>query len=122
MAKIMIVDDSAYARRVHRAIIEGAGHSVVEASTGMGAIEMYTVERPSIVFLDLSMEDIGGLDVLRTIRQLDAEANVIVVSADIQRSTADDVAGAGAKRFLHKPARAEAILGALSEVLGAVIP
>src|ERR1700761_1605079 len=106
MARIMIVDDSAYARRVHRSILEKAGHSVVEASTGVGAIEQYAVERPAVVLLDLSMEDIGGLEVLRTLRQIDPEANVVVISADIQRSTADDVNSGGAKRFIHKPANA----------------
>src|SRR6185437_6116682 len=39
MAKIMVVDDSGYARRVHRGILERAGHSVIEASSGTGAIE-----------------------------------------------------------------------------------
>jgi len=121
MAKIMVVDDSAYARRIHRAILERAGHSVVEASTGMGAIEMYTVERPTVVLLDLSMEDIGGIEVLRTLRQLDPEASVIVISADVQRSTADEVTNAGARRFLHKPATAEAIVGALTEIVGAPV-
>lgn len=122
MAKIMIVDDSAYARRVHRSILEKAGHSVVEASTGMGAIEMYTIERPAVVLLDLSMEDIGGVQVLRTLRQLDAAANVIVISADVQRSTADDVTSGGARRFIPKPASPDAILGAVTEIVGAPTP
>lgn len=121
MAKVMVVDDSAYARRIHRSILERAGHVVIEASTGLGAIELYTVERPTVVLLDLSMEDIGGIEVLRTLRQLDPEASVIVISADVQRSTADDVTKAGAKRFLHKPATGEAILGALAEISGAPV-
>src|ERR1700754_3846788 len=107
MARILIVDDSSYARRVHRAIIERAGHTVVEASTGTAAIETFTLEHPDIVLLDLSMEDIGGIDVLRTIRALDGEARVIVVSADIQKSTSQAVMAAGASQFVPKPASAE---------------
>lgn len=118
MPKIMIVDDSAYARRVHRGILERAGHTVVEAGTGTGAIEMFTVERPDLVLLDLSMEDIGGIEVLRTLRQLDAAVQVIVVSADIQKSTAEDVMTSGAQRFIHKPANAEALVSAVGELLG----
>lgn len=110
MAKIMIVDDSNYARRVHRGILESAGHSVVEASTGMGALETYSLERPSIVVLDLSMEDMGGVAVLRRLRELDVSAAVIVVSADVQRSTEQSVMDAGAKRFLGKPVDAERLV------------
>ena len=120
MARILIVDDSSYARRVHRAIMERAGHIVSEASTGTSAIENFTIERPDIVLLDLSMEDIGGLDVLRTLVALDAKARVIVVSADIQKSTAHAVMGAGASRFVPKPASADDLLAAVTALAGDV--
>ena len=119
MAKIMIVDDSAYARRVHRAMLEASGHSTIEAGTGIGAIEMFSLERPDIVLLDLSMADLGGLDVLKMLRQLDEQARVIVVSADVQRSTEQSVKAAGAERFLAKPTNAEQLAAAISDVLGA---
>jgi len=122
MAKIMIVDDSAYARRVHRAMLETSGHSVIEAATGIGAIEMFSLERPDIVILDLSMADLGGLEVLKTLRELDEQARVIVVSADVQRSTEQSVKAAGAERFLAKPANAEQLAAAISDVLGASRP
>lgn len=122
MAKIMIVDDSAYARRVHRSILERAGYTVVEASTGVGGIETYSIERPDVVVLDLSMEDLGGLEVLRTLRDLDAAARVVVVSADVQRSTSDAVMAAGAERFLGKPALPEQLLTAVTDILGAPHP
>ncbi len=122
MARIMIVDDSAYARRVHRGILERAGHVVIEASTGTGAIESFAVERPDLVLLDLSMEDINGLDVLRTVRELHADARVIVVSADVQRSTEQAVKSGGANRFLAKPANPDQLLSAVSEVLAERAP
>ena len=122
MAKIMIDDDSAYARRVHRAMLEAAGHAVIEAATGIGAIEMYSLEHPEAVILDLSMTDLGGLDVLKTLRQLDDHARVIVVSADVQRSTEHSVMAAGAERFLAKPANAGQLTAAISDVLGASRP
>lgn len=118
MARILIVDDSSYARRVHRAIIERAGHTVIEASTGTSAIETFTLEHPDIVLLDLSMEDIGGIDVLRTLRELDGTARVIVVSADIQKSTSQAVMAAGASRFVPKPASPEDLLAAVTALAG----
>jgi two-component system chemotaxis response regulator CheY len=120
MAKIMIVDDSAYARRVHRAVLERAGHVVIEAATGTSAIESFSLDHPDAVLLDLSMEDVGGLDVLRTLRQLDPAARVIVVSADVQRSTEQAALTGGAQRFLAKPANADQLVAAVTQVLARV--
>ena len=117
MSKILVVDDSGYARRVHRSILEAAGHTVLEAGTGMTAIETYSNEQPDAVLLDLSMADIGGLDVLKTIRELDAKARVIVLSADVQRTTEEAAMTAGARRFLAKPANADQLVKTVGAVM-----
>mgnify|MGYP001465279711 CR=1 FL=1 len=117
MATIMIVDDSNYTRRTHRRIVESAGHVVHEASTGMAALEGYFVHRPDLVLLDLTMEDMNGLEVLEKLRALDADARVIVVSADVQRSTTRLVAESGALRFLGKPVSPDGLLEAVRESL-----
>ena len=117
MATIMIVDDSNYTRRTHRRIVESAGHVVHEASSGMAALEGYFVHRPDLVLLDLTMEDMSGLEVLEKLRALDAGARVIVISADVQRSTTQLVADSGALRFLGKPVSAEGLLDAVRETL-----
>lgn len=117
MATVMVVDDSSYARRTHRRILESGGHAVIEATSGMEALEQYFLHRPDIVLLDLSMEDMGGLEVLRKFQEMDAGARVIVISADIQRSTEQLVKAAGALRFLGKPAAPEQLL----ETVGALL-
>ena len=117
MAKILIVDDSGYARRVHRGILESGGHSVIESATGMGAIEQYFLEHPDAVLLDLSMADMGGADVLARLQELDATSRVIVISADVQRTTEQAVMAAGARRFVGKPADAAKLLQTVNEVL-----
>ena len=122
MAKVMVVDDSAYARRVHCAMLERAGHSVIEASTGSGAIESFCHDRPDVVLLDLSMEDIGGLDVLKTMREIDPAAQIVVISADVQRTTEASVMAAGARRFLGKPANEATLVGVIAELGGAGNP
>ena len=119
MATIMIVDDSNYTRRTHRRIVESDGHVVHEAASGMAALEGYFVHRPDLVLLDLTMEDMGGLEVLERLRQLDAGARVVVVSADVQRSTAKLVAESGAVRFLGKPVSPDDLLEAVRNALAA---
>ena len=117
MATIMIVDDSNFTRRTHRRIVESDGHVVHEAASGMAAIEGFFVHHPDVVLLDLTMEDMSGFEVLEKLRALDAGARVIVVSADVQRTTAKLVAEAGAVRFLGKPVSAEGLLEAIRDVL-----
>jgi two-component system, chemotaxis family, chemotaxis protein CheY len=116
--KIMVVDDSALSRRTLRRILEGAGYSVVEADDGMAALELYFIEQPDLVFLDLVMKGMYGLDVLAKLRELDAGARVVVASADVQTSTRALVEEAGARGFINKPFAAENVLGAVAAVLG----
>lgn len=118
MAKILVVDDSTYARRVHRGLLEAGGHEVIEAASGLAALESFGLERPDLVLLDLSMEDVGGLDVLRQMKEMEREARVIVVSADVQRSTTERVREAGASGFLGKPVRREDLLASVDALLG----
>lgn len=119
MATILVVDDSGYARRTHRAILESGGHTVIEASSGMSAIESYFLHHPDLVLLDLSMEDMGGLEVLRKVRELDPGARIVVVSADVQRSTERMVNEGGALAFLGKPASRDQLLETVDSATGA---
>ncbi len=120
MGRIIVVDDSGYARRVHRRVLEGAGHEVREAGSGIAALEAYYLDKPDLVLLDLSMEDMGGLEVLAELRRLDPSVRVIVVSADVQRTTEELVRAAGALRFLGKPASPDALLEAVNDILDEV--
>ena len=122
MASIMIADDSAFTRRTHRRILESEGHVVLEAASGMAALECFAVNRPDLVLLDLTMEDMSGLDVLARMREMSAEACVVVISADVQRSTAQLVANAGALRFLGKPVSSDALLATVRDVLSECAP
>jgi two-component system, chemotaxis family, chemotaxis protein CheY len=122
MATILVVDDSGYARRLMRQTLEAGGHTVTEAASGMAALESYVLERPELVMLDLTMEDLSGLEVLARIREIDPDSRVIVVSADVQRSTAKMVSEAGAFRFLGKPAEPEDVIDAVQAALAEVQP
>jgi two-component system, chemotaxis family, chemotaxis protein CheY len=102
--KVLLVDDSGLARRSTRRILEGAGYDVVEAEDGIAAIEQYFVEKPDVVMLDLVMKGMYGLEVLGKLREMDPDARVVVLSADIQTSSRDLVQAAGAAGFLSKPA------------------
>ena len=117
-ARVLIVDDSALARRNLRQILESADCEVDEAEDGLSALERYFLDKPDVVLLDLVMRGMYGLDVLEKIRQLDPLAKVVVVSADVQTSSQQLVDQAGAKAFITKPFDREEIIGTLKAVLG----
>ena len=116
-ARILVVDDSGLARRRARTILEGAGFEVVEAEDGMSALERYFVARPDVVLLDLVMKGMYGLDVLSKLRELDPAVKVIVVSADVQTSSHDLVADAGAAAFVVKPFEPDEIVAKVNSTL-----
>jgi two-component system chemotaxis response regulator CheY len=118
-ATVLVVDDSGLARRTMRRVLEAAGYRVIEAEDGLTALERYYVDKPDVVLLDLVMRGMYGLDVLAKLREMNSDVRVIVISADIQTTSRDLVAEAGAAGFLNKPAKAEDVVAAVERALGA---
>jgi two-component system chemotaxis response regulator CheY len=103
---VLVVDDSGFARRTLRRILEEAGFEVVEADGGHAALEQYVTKTPDLVLLDVVMSGMGGLEVLRALRTLDRNARIVMATADIQESTRREALAAGAAGFVRKPIRA----------------
>ena len=120
--KILIVDDSALSRRTLRRILETSDYDVVEADDGMAALEVYFLEKPDLVLLDLVMKGMYGLDVLVKLREMDPNALVVVATADIQSSTRKLVDEAGALGFITKPFVTEPVLEAVEAALAKGAP
>ena len=117
--KILLVDDSALARRSVRQMLEGGGYEVVEAEDGLIALERYFLEKPDLVVLDLVMNGMMGLDVLQKLHEMDPKVLAIVVSADIQQSSREMAVAGGARDFLNKPVDRASLLSAVSRALEA---
>jgi CheY-like chemotaxis protein len=101
--KILVVDDSALARRLNRRILEELGYDVEEALGGAEALEQYALGQHDLVILDMLMTGMYGLEVLQKLKELNPSLPVIVVTADIQRSTRDQVKEGGASAMVNKP-------------------
>jgi two-component system chemotaxis response regulator CheY len=117
VAKILVVDDSNLARRTTRRILEEAGHEVVDADDGLSALERYFIVKPDLVLLDVTMREMDGIEVLSRLRQIDAKACVIIVTADIQSSTRQMAEEGGAAGFVMKPVASAALLETVEGVL-----
>jgi two-component system chemotaxis response regulator CheY len=117
MAKILVVDDSALSRRVSRRILESAGHAVADVADGMAALERYSLDKPDLVLLDVTMAEMDGLEVLSQLRVMDPAARVVMATADVQTSTRTMAEAGGAAGFVVKPLTAEAVLRAVEAAL-----
>lgn len=117
MAKILIVDDSAYARHTLKNTLEKGGYEVVEASNGMEAIKQIPLENPDLVTLDLLMPGMQGQELLQHIKTSYPKLKVIIVTADIQEDTRRELIAAGADEFINKPVSSEALLAAVARLL-----
>ena len=115
--KVLIVDDSSLARRTLRQSLESMGCHVEEATDGVQAIERFFINRPELVILDMVMNGMYGLDVLAKMREMDPAARVIVATADIQTSTAEQVRTAGAKAILNKPVNRDQLAATIKAVM-----
>ncbi|HWG91227.1 MAG TPA: response regulator [Candidatus Thermoplasmatota archaeon] len=116
--KIMLVDDSAYMRGVLKNILRGAGYTAfVEASNGADAVGTYQKEKPDLVLMDIVMPQKNGIEALRDIKEIDAEARVVMVTAIGQEVIRNEAAEAGAEGFIVKPFEAGQVRETVERVL-----
>jgi two-component system chemotaxis response regulator CheY len=98
-------------------MLEAGGHTVDEAQNGTEALECYASRRPDLVLLDMVMGEMNGFEVLARLRQVDPEAKVLVVTADIQASTSAEAKASGANGILNKPLQKEPLLATVANVV-----
>ena len=103
MAKILIVDDSGFARNRLKLLFESGGHEVVgSAGDGQQALTLFKNLHPELVTLDYMMKDETGETVLKEIIQHDSSARVIMISGSSDPSVKERTLQAGAMAFVNK--------------------
>ena len=119
MARVLIVDDAAFMRKMLSDALSSGGHEVVgEASTGNEAVRQFQQLRPELTTLDITMPEKDGLQALREILSVDPTARVVMCSALGQEAKVLESIKAGAKDFVVKPFQAERVLDAVGKALG----
>lgn len=119
MLKILIVDDEVLERKALTKIINGSSENVTvigEAPNGRKAIEMAQMHRPDIIFMDIKMPGIDGVQAVKEIKKLDPGIRFIMVSAFNTFEYAKEVMQQGVKEYILKPSRKKDILESLQRV------
>ena len=103
MGKILVVDDKELMRDSVAAILSRKGHTVITAADGSAALARIADKRPECVVTDLQMPGMNGLELLESIRKIDAELPVVFMTAFGSVETAVDAMRKGAFDYVTKP-------------------
>jgi two-component system chemotaxis response regulator CheY len=118
MARILVVDDAAFMRRMVIDVLQNGGHEVVgEGVNGNEALQRYQELRPDVTTLDITMPEKDGLTALREIMAFDPAAKIVMCSALAQESKVLEAVKAGAKDFIAKPFQGPRVLSAIDKVI-----
>jgi len=121
--KVMIVDDAMFMRNMISDIFQGKKFGeedyevVAEAENGIEAVERYKEHMPDVVTMDIVMPEMTGIEALKEIMQINADANVIMCSALGQDSLVMEALDSGAKDFIVKPFQPEKVLDVVIRIL-----
>lgn len=119
MARVLVVDDAAFMRKMVTDALSGGGHEIVgEAANGAEAVQRFQELRPDVMTLDITMPEKDGLAALKEIIAVDPAAKVVMCSALGQESKVLESIKLGAKDFVVKPFQAERVLSAIEKALG----
>ena len=114
--KILIVDDSSFMRMIIKKYLEGFKDvQVIEGANGKEAVEKFRSEHPDLIFLDIIMPEINGIEALKQIKSFDRNANVVMISSVGQNKMMEEAIKAGAARYITKPFRYEEIVEVVNQ-------
>jgi len=113
MNKILVIDDEPANVRVLSITLRGDGYDVVTAGSGEEGIDVFLNESPEIVLTDIKMPGMNGIQVLKKIKKLSPDPEVIIITGHGDIDNAIEALKYGASDFLNKPIKDEALTIAL---------
>ena len=118
MARVLVVDDAAFMRKMVTDALTKGGHEVVgEAGNGAEAVARFQELKPELTTLDITMPEKDGLTALKEIMALDPAARVVMCSALGQESKVLEAVKSGAKDFVVKPFQPDRVIDAVGKAL-----
>jgi len=103
MAKILVIDDERSIRNSMKDILSFEGHEVIVAENGMEGLVAVKNDKPEVVFCDIKMPKMEGIEVLERIKEFSTDTPVIMISGHGTIDTAIEAIKKGAYDFIEKP-------------------
>ena len=121
MAKVLVVDDSAFTRKIIIDVLSKEGYEIAgEAENGSEAIELYKKTKPDLVTMDIVMPEVDNIDGIGAVREIvetDPKARILMITAMGQREALNQAQQAGAKGFIVKPFNSATIIDEVKKIL-----
>jgi two-component system chemotaxis response regulator CheY len=118
MARVLVVDDAAFMRKMVSDALAKGGHEVVgEAGNGVEAVARFQELKPDLMTLDITMPEKDGLTALAEIVAADPSARVVMCSALGQEAKVLEAIKLGAKDFVVKPFQPDRVIEAVDKAL-----
>jgi len=114
---IMIVDDNPEVADILGKLIETDGHKVTVTYDGKKALKSYQDKKFDLVFVDISMPGMNGIDFTQKLFELDKNARVVGITGHIGTKEVEEILNAGALAFLKKPFSKKDIDQKIEEIL-----
>ncbi len=108
--RILLVDDSKIIRLALAKIFEGKGFEISNAENGLEGVAKFKSIQPDLTFMDLDMPKMGGLTAISKIRQMDSEANIIILTSSSKKNQILEAAKYMVKGYLIKPIDEDKVL------------
>ncbi len=115
MAKLLIIDDDRDTCEFLRDFFEQRKCDVYLANSGKQGLDIFKKKKPDIVLLDIKMEGMSGLEVLKEIKAFDPATKVIMVTVASDQETRQQAEALGADDFIRKPLNTAYLEGAVSQ-------
>jgi two-component system chemotaxis response regulator CheY len=117
--RFLVVDDSEFARRnMNKILTSVGGESAGFAVNGREAIEQYLKLKPDVVFMDITMPEMEGVEAVQGIIGHDSAAKIVMVSSNGYQEMIKSALDSGAKHFLIKPVEPKQVASVVDFVLG----
>jgi len=113
MSKVLFIDDEEGIRKIFSILLRKEGYQVFTAESGEEGLKIFEQEMPPIVITDIKMPGMDGIEVLRRVKEINPETEVIIITGHGDMDSAIEALKLDASDFLPKPVKDEALLVAL---------
>lgn len=102
--RALIVDDDPILRDILRKMVVAEGISdITEAPSGAQGLDLWKTQSPNIIFLDVQLPDMSGLEILKKIREQDQRVYIVVVTGHVSVNTVQEIVKFKADQYIVKP-------------------
>ena len=115
--RILVVEDNEKNMKLFRDVLQAAGYTTLEATTGGRAVELAVEQAPELVLMDVQLPDIGGVEALGRLRADERTASipVLALTAQAMHGDRERFLAAGFDGYLSKPVDIVELLGTVKQ-------